>query len=187
MAAIRAGENSVQIWRLREGRGRRRAGRWFEVGCSVELWDAGQLMVRRRAGGMVERCGSRRTLTVSASRFRHRDGGLRAIHDLAAALHARTTPDEALRQTLQTAISTVAAGGGSILLYDPKKERLVFKYVVNDDPAVIEMLMQIELRPDQGIPGHVFQEGRGRITLDTSVAGDMTRASTSGPTSPPAM
>lgn len=101
-------------------------------------------------------------------RLRRRERELRAVYDITSALHRRTSLDELERQTLATAIETVDASAGSILLYDPKKEALVFRYVENPDPAVTEMLMKLELQPGQGIAGGVFQEGRGKITDDPS-------------------
>src|SRR5947209_17368537 len=100
-------------------------------------------------------------------RLRRRERELRAVYRITSALHARTGLDDLERQTLNTAIETVDASVGSILLYDPQKERLVFRYVVNPDPAVTEQLMTIELAPGHGIAGAVYQEGRGRITEDT--------------------
>lgn len=103
-------------------------------------------------------------------RLRRRERELRAVYRITSALHARTGLDELERQTLNTAIETVDASVGSILLFDPKKERLVFRYVVNPDPAVVQHLMTIELAPGQGISGAVYQEGRGRISVDAAAS-----------------
>jgi signal transduction histidine kinase len=110
----------------------------------------------------------RSELAATREQLSRRERELAAVYQITAALHAQTSLDDLERQTLKTAIRTVDAAAGSILLYDPKKERLVFKYVVNDDPAVVEMLMKIELLPGQGLCGSVYQEGTGRITLDAT-------------------
>ncbi len=108
-------------------------------------------------------------LQTAADQLRRRERELQAVYDITAALHRRTTVDELERLTLDTARLTVNADAGSILIYDAEKERLLFKYVINPEPAVVESLMKVELRPGQGIAGSVFREGEVRVTLDTTV------------------
>ena len=92
-------------------------------------------------------------------RLRRRERELRAVYRITSALHARTGLDDLERQTLNTAIETVDASVGSILLYDPQKERLVFRYVVNPDPAVTEQLMTIELA--ESLSWRLYHTARG--------------------------
>jgi signal transduction histidine kinase len=101
-------------------------------------------------------------------RLRRREREIAAVHRITSALHARTSLDDLERQALHTAIDTVDACAGSIMLHDPKRDVLLFKYVVNPSPEVVERLLQIELQVGQGISGSVFQSGKGRITEDPS-------------------
>jgi signal transduction histidine kinase len=98
-------------------------------------------------------------------RLQRRERELSAIRRITAALHARTKPDELVRQTLNAAVETVDAAAGSILLHEPKTNKLVFKYVIGD---ASERLTGFEMDAEQGIVGQVFAAGVGRITLDTS-------------------
>src|SRR3954462_1117683 len=97
--------------------------------------------------------------------LQRRESELAAIRRITAALHARTRPDELVRQTLDTAVATVDAASGSILLHEPKDDKLVFKYVIGE---ASERLTGFEMDAAQGIVGQVFGAGQGRITLDTS-------------------
>lgn len=98
-------------------------------------------------------------------RLQRRERELAAIRRITAALHARTRPDELVRQTLDAAVATVDAVAGSILLHEPKTNKLVFKYVIGD---ASERLTGFEMDAGQGIVGQVFAARIGRITLDTS-------------------
>src|SRR5439155_507125 len=80
----------------------------------------------------------RSELALTREHLRRRERELAAVYQITAALHAQTSLDDLERQTLNTAIRTVDAAAGSILLYDPTRERLLFRYVVNDDPAVVD-------------------------------------------------
>jgi signal transduction histidine kinase len=105
-------------------------------------------------------------------RLRRRERELAAVYRITSALHARTNLDDLQRQTLLAACDTVDAAAGSIMLYEPKEEALRFKYVINPSPEVVERLMQIALKPGQGISGQVFQTGRARITEDVTTDRD---------------
>jgi len=112
----------------------------------------------------------------ASERLRRRERQLAAVYRITSALNARTNLDELERQTLDAAIQTVDATAGSILLYDPAKDALLFRYVVSPDPAIAEQLMKIELKPGQGICGQVFQTGKGRITFDVTTDRDHEKA-----------
>jgi signal transduction histidine kinase len=101
-------------------------------------------------------------------RLRRRERELRAIRRITAAMHARTSLDELERQALDVSIETVDASGGTIYLHDPKKEVLVFRYVVGATPEITKKLQGMEMPDTQGIAGEVFHSGVGRITLDVS-------------------
>lgn len=105
-------------------------------------------------------------------RLRRRERELAAVHRITSALHARTNLDDLQRQTLLAACETVGADAGSIMVFEPKVEALCFKYVINPSAEVVERLMQIQLKPGQGIAGQVFQLGQGRITEDVTTDRD---------------
>lgn len=88
---------------------------------------------------------------------------LDAVLEISNALFSKVSLDELVKETLNVTLRTVAAGAGSVILFDPKKEKLVFRYVVG--PAA-PMLTGMELNPDQGICGEVFQTGIPKITDD---------------------
>src|SRR5439155_6503201 len=97
--------------------------------------------------------------------LQRRERELAAIRRITAALHARTRPDELVRQTIDAAVATVDAGAGSILLHEPQSNKLVFKYVIGPDS---ERLTGWEMDAGQGIVGRVFGAGVGEITQDPS-------------------
>jgi len=97
--------------------------------------------------------------------LQRRESELAAIRRITTALHARTRTDELVRQTLDAAVETVDAAAGSILLHEPKMNKLVFKYVIGKDAAT---LTGVEMDAGQGIVGRVIGAGAGEITQDTS-------------------
>src|SRR5919197_700495 len=86
-------------------------------------------------------------------RLQRRGGGRGGGRRGTPALHARTRTDELVRQTLNAAVETVDAVDGSILLHEPKTNRLVFKYVIG---KAKEQLTGFEMDAGQGIVGQVF-------------------------------
>jgi len=88
---------------------------------------------------------------------------LDAVLEISNALFSKVSLDELVKETLEVSLRTVNAGAGSVILYDPKIEKLVFKYVVG--PAAPK-LTGMQLDPDQGICGEVFQSGLPKITDD---------------------
>ena len=109
------------------------------------------------------------------ARLERRERELRAVYRITSALSARTDLDEMERQTLLTAIETVDASAGSILLHDPQHHTLVFKYVVGASPEITAALTGMEMPDTKGIAGQVFQSGMGRISEDVSAEGDHDR------------
>jgi signal transduction histidine kinase len=57
---------------------------------------------------------------------------LSAIYRISAALYAKTDVEELLAETLEAALQTTDAEGGSILLYDPVEKHLVFRQVLGE-------------------------------------------------------
>src|SRR6266513_2017719 len=98
------------------------------------------------------------TVESLQERLQRRERELAAIRRITAALHARTNPDELVRQSVHAAVETVGANGGSVLLHESKTNKLVFRYVVG--PAS-ERLTGFEMEEGQGIVGQVFASGVG--------------------------
>jgi len=95
------------------------------------------------------------------SRVEHLEAQINAVHSIASAFSSKINVDDLLRETLRVSLETVGAGAGSIILYDPAKRKLVFRYVL---PETSAGLVGVELEPDQRIAGAVFTSGRFRIS-----------------------
>lgn len=63
---------------------------------------------------------------------------LAAIYRISAALYAKTDMEELLSETLEAALRTTDAEGGSILLYDPTENHLVFRQVLGAAAAFLK-------------------------------------------------
>ncbi|MFW6437405.1 MAG: ATP-binding protein [Armatimonadota bacterium] len=98
-----------------------------------------------------------------------RDEQIRAIHRITSALGGIVRQQDLIREALEVSLDLVDAGAGSIILYDEDKEKLVFTHVVG--PTADE-LVGMELKPDQGIAGAVFQSGELRVSEDMSTEKD---------------
>ncbi|MDH7568509.1 MAG: ATP-binding protein [Armatimonadota bacterium] len=109
----------------------------------------------------------RRSLEEEIARLRaaleERQRQIDAVHRISQALYTKTRLDDLLRETLQVSLEVVGANAGSIIIYDPDKEKLVFKYVVGPAAAAITGMM---MEPNRGIAGQVFQTGIPQITED---------------------
>ncbi len=99
------------------------------------------------------------------SRVEHLEAQIDAVHKIAAAFSSKIDVDDLLRETLRVSLETVGAGAGSLILYDPEKKKLVFRYVL---PETSAGLVGLELDPGQGIAGSVFQSGGFRISEDVT-------------------
>jgi len=91
---------------------------------------------------------------------------INAVHSIASAFGSKIEVDALLRETLRVSLDTVGAGAGSIILYDPQKRKLVFRYVLPEGSA---QLIGLELEPDgSSIAGAVFRSGEFRISEDVT-------------------
>src|SRR5436309_12443415 len=97
--------------------------------------------------------------------LQRRERELAAIRRITAALHARTKPDELVRQTLDAAVETVDAADGTIYIHEPARNKLVFQYVIG---AMAGELTGLEMDAGKGIVGQVFASGEGQITADAT-------------------
>ncbi|UCH36206.1 MAG: GAF domain-containing sensor histidine kinase [Armatimonadota bacterium] len=86
-----------------------------------------------------------------------------AVRRIAIGLSTATEMDELIRDALHTTLASAQSEAGSILLYHPGKKKLVFKYVVGEKA---DELTGMELEPDQGLAGKVFQAGEASVSED---------------------
>ncbi len=94
---------------------------------------------------------------------------LAAVHRIATELGRQTDVDSIVQRSLQVAMDAVSAEAGSILLYDPDQNKLIFRYVVGGaGPALIG----VGIEPTQGIAGRVFREGKTAVTEDVALDPD---------------
>ncbi len=84
-----------------------------------------------------------------------------AIRKISQELSSKLSLNDLVIDTLDISLQAVNAGAGSLIMFDPKKEKLVFKYVVG--PAK-DLLTGREMERDQGICGGVFQSGKALIS-----------------------
>ncbi len=88
---------------------------------------------------------------------------IRVIQEATQQLFTAIDFEERLRRILQVAMQSVGAEGGSILLYEPSLNALVFRYVVGDKS---HELQGMSLDVNEGIAGEVFRTGQPKLTLD---------------------
>ncbi|MBW3623365.1 MAG: GAF domain-containing sensor histidine kinase [Armatimonadetes bacterium] len=101
------------------------------------------------------------------SELEKRDKELTAVLKISHALSSMTSVDDLVRETLEVLLETIGAHGGALYLYDEKKDRLVFSYVINtENPAAAADLIGKALEPGQGIAGQVFQSGQAELVSD---------------------
>jgi GAF domain-containing protein len=108
------------------------------------------------------------TIAALADRLARRERELRAVHEISAAMHARAELDDLVRRTLLTAVETLEATAGSILLHEPEPRELVFRFVHGPSAGIARMLHGRAIPDTEGIAGHVFQSGQSLLTPDAS-------------------
>ena len=105
--------------------------------------------------------------------LQERDTHMEAIRRISAALCQVTKVDELVRRALDTSLQVVSADAGSVILYDPDKDKLIFEYVVG---GAADILTGTELSPNQGIAGAVFQSGEIDVSEDVTTRDKHDRA-----------
>ncbi|MCJ7750876.1 MAG: GAF domain-containing sensor histidine kinase [Armatimonadetes bacterium] len=90
---------------------------------------------------------------------------LEAVRRIAVRLSTATETDELVREALDTSLVLAQSEAGSILLYNSDKQKLVFEYVVGEKA---DELTNLELEPDQGLAGQVFQSARTLVSDDVA-------------------
>ena len=91
----------------------------------------------------------------------HRERQITALRTISEGLFDHLTTDEIVREVLRVAIDVLEADVGSVRLYDPETDRLVFRYV--QDPKA-EELTGHAIPASQGIAGKVFRTGMPNLT-----------------------
>lgn len=92
----------------------------------------------------------------------HRELQIVAMHRMATAVFSRHTVDDLVREVLRAAADVLHSEVGSLQLFDPATNTLVFKHVL--DPQD-EVLVGRSMSVFQGIAGTVFRTGKGVVTL----------------------
>ena len=90
---------------------------------------------------------------------------IEAVRRIAVRLSTATETDELVREALDTSLVLAHSEAGSILLYNSDKQKLVFEYVVGEKA---DELTGLELEPDQGLAGQVFQSARTLVSDDVA-------------------
>ena len=90
---------------------------------------------------------------------------IEAVRRIAIRLSTATEIDELVREALDTSLVLAQSEAGSILLYNPDKQKLVFEYVVGEKA---DELTNLELEPDQGLAGQVLQSGQTLVSDDVA-------------------
>ncbi len=96
---------------------------------------------------------------------------LEAVQRISAALYSVTDTDTLLRQALDAAMEVVEADAGSILLYNPDQNTLIFRHAVGPVAATL-LGTSLDLSLGKGIAGEVFRTEQGRITPDVEADAD---------------
>lgn len=95
--------------------------------------------------------------------LRQRNEQMEAVRRISAALSQVIEVDELAQQALDVSLECVGAAAGTVYLYDAEKDKLVFTYVVGEKSDV---LTGMEIDPDQGLAGSVFQSGEINVSED---------------------
>ena len=80
--------------------------------------------------------------------------------------------EQLVLETLRVSVEAVGAEAGSIILYEPDHEMLVFRYVLPEHASALE---GFEMAPTDGIAGSVFTTGQMRVSEDVSKADEHRR------------
>jgi len=88
-----------------------------------------------------------------------------AVRRIALDLSKAAAVEDLVRDALNTSLELAGCEAGSILLHDPERQKLVFKYVVGDKA---DELTGVELEPGQGLAGTVFESGRTLVSDDVA-------------------
>ncbi len=102
-----------------------------------------------------------------ARELAERNAQMEAVRAISAALCQVTKVNELVERALDVSLECVGAEAGSVILHNPEKDKLVFKYVVGE---AAEELTGMELETDQGLAGAVFQSGEIDVSDDVTAS-----------------
>jgi Nif-specific regulatory protein len=85
---------------------------------------------------------------------------LRLLYELGCKFAAHIELDELIPFVVSECRTVQDAEGASVLLLDTERDELYFPYVAEDDPEVVERLLQLRFPADRGIAGAVLRSGR---------------------------
>lgn len=94
-----------------------------------------------------------------------RNRQLQAIFRITSALYAKQDLDGMLQETLKVALEVVNADAGTLYLYNPECNTLVFRYVIGEKA---DELTGRDIPADEGVAGEVFQIGQPKISEDVT-------------------
>jgi signal transduction histidine kinase len=106
-------------------------------------------------------------------RLIQRERQIAAMHQLSEALFSQSSVEAMLRETLKVSMETVGADAGSIQMYDPARDELVFRVVFGEAAG---QLHNYSIPSNQGIAGRVFNSGVSDLTTDVSQHADFSPA-----------
>lgn len=112
---------------------------------------------------MADPCAQR--LEELERKLHQRQEQIDAIHRITTALSQIVRQSDLVEEALRVSMELVDASAGSIILYDPDKDKLVFTHVVGPTAAD---LVGMEMDPDKGIAGSVFASGELRVSDDVT-------------------
>jgi signal transduction histidine kinase len=90
---------------------------------------------------------------------------LAAVQLIAERLSAITQVEDTTREALRLCLEIAEADAGSLVLYDPHADKLVYRQVIGQ---AADEITGLQLDTDQGIAGQVFRSGASLITEDVS-------------------
>ncbi|WP_309721605.1 GAF domain-containing sensor histidine kinase [Armatimonas sp.] len=95
----------------------------------------------------------------------HRERQIEAIRRTSDALFNHPSVDAMVQATLKIALEVLRADSGTVYLYDPQHDTLVFRYVIG---PIADQLMGKSIPASQGVAGTVFRTGTPALIGDVS-------------------
>lgn len=102
---------------------------------------------------------------VEIKRLERQVAALQALQEAARNLNSELDLDQLLARTLESAVQVMQSSAGSLLLFDPTTNELVFQVVQGGKG---EALLNRRFPCDQGIAGSVFTKGQPAIVDDVA-------------------
>lgn len=101
------------------------------------------------------------TLAELRTLLEHRDRQLEAIRRTTEILFTHSTVDALIQDTMHIALNVLRSDAGTMFLYEPKDDSLVFRYVIG---GAADKLIGKSIPASQGIAGTVFRTGKPLLT-----------------------